>query len=130
MTVYKTNEGALSARACTSNQARKGRPGSGRNPFRGRDRGAICQRALASQANWLGIFDAVVHKAPVGYWEEKQRGTVECRRMFSPSASGPYADAANSRLKATAAKRQGEARRGEAPAAPSRSYRRLAIMRW
>ena len=79
---------------------------------------------------WLGIFDAVVHKAPVGYWEEKQRGTVECRRMFSPSASGPYADAANSRLEATAAKRQGEARRGEAPAAPSRSYRRLAIMRW
>ena len=42
--------------------------------------------ALVSQANWLGILDAVVHKAPVGYWEEKQRGTVECGRMLSPSS--------------------------------------------
>ena len=25
------------------------------------------EEALASQANWLGIFDVAVHKAPVGY---------------------------------------------------------------
>ena len=44
-------------------------------------------------------------------------------------ASGPQADAANPWRKTAAAERQGEARRGEAPAAPAGSCRRLGLVR-